>query len=90
MRRILCTLALIVIELALITICTEGYYGAWFIIVPIFFGLLIMAACEGDFAHKLLFVCLFVPFILPFWWLFRKPKKKKKDCEERTEYWILW
>jgi len=90
LRRIICTLALIVIEIALIMIFVEGCYGAWFILGPIIFGLLIMGAWEGDFAHKMLFVCLFVPFILPFWWLFRKPEKKKKDKEEHTEHWIFW
>ena len=87
-RRLLCTLALIVIEIALIMICVEGCYGVWFILVPIIFGLLIMGAWEGDFAHKMLFVCLFVPFILPFWWIFRKPQKKKEKVE-RTEYWFF-
>ena len=59
MRRILCTLALIVIELALITICTEGYYGAWFSIVPIFFGLLIMAAWEVRLCSQSI-ICMFI------------------------------
>lgn len=89
MRRILCTIALIVIEIALILICIEGCYGWWFTVFTIIFGLLIIGAWQRDFAHKMLFVCLFIPFILPFWWIFRKPPKKKEKVV-REEYWIFW
>lgn len=84
MRRLICTIALIVIEIALILICIEGCYGWEFTVFTISFGLLIIGAWVGDFAHKVLFVCLFVcliPSILLFGWIFRKPpEKKEKHC----------
>ena len=89
MKKVLCTLLLVLCEAALITCCVDGTFNWIGVVFTVFFALLIVSAWIYDFAHEVAFVCFF-PITLPLWLLHKRAERKKKYRREHPDYWIFW